>query len=63
MEFEKNLEALGPDSIEQFSISQIEKTGKAAVLENQQDIKVCSFQRNGLNEVSLSCALIVLNLV
>lgn len=40
MEYNKQLESLGPNSIHQFSVSQAEKSAKAAVLENQLDIKV-----------------------
>ena len=40
MEYKKQLEDLDPNSIHQFSVSQAEKSSKAAVLENQQDIKV-----------------------
>lgn len=43
MEYQKQLESLGPDSIEQFSVSQAEKTSKSSQLENQLDIKVDNF--------------------
>ncbi|XP_052221586.1 ATP-binding cassette sub-family F member 1-like isoform X2 [Dreissena polymorpha] len=43
MEYQKQLEDLDPNSIHQFSISQAEKSSKAAVLENQLDIKVENF--------------------
>ena len=40
MEYKKQLEDIDPNSIHQFAVSQAEKSSKAAVLENQQDIKV-----------------------
>ena len=40
MEYKKQLEEVDPNSIHQFAVSQAEKSAKAAVLENQQDIKV-----------------------
>ncbi|XP_045195664.2 ATP-binding cassette sub-family F member 1-like [Mercenaria mercenaria] len=43
MEYNKQLESLDPNSIHQFSVSQAEKSAKAAVLENQMDIKVENF--------------------
>lgn len=43
MEYNKQLENLDPNSIHQFSVSQAEKSAKAAVLENQLDIKVENF--------------------
>ncbi|XP_060603390.1 ATP-binding cassette sub-family F member 1-like [Ruditapes philippinarum] len=43
MEYNKQLESLDPNSIHQFSVSQAEKSAKAAVLENQLDIKVENF--------------------
>lgn len=43
MEYKKQLEEVDPNSIHQFAVSQAEKSAKAAVLENQQDIKVENF--------------------
>ncbi|KAK3609470.1 hypothetical protein CHS0354_020404 [Potamilus streckersoni] len=43
MEYQKELESLSSDSISNFSLSQAEKSAKAATLENQQDIKVEKF--------------------
>ncbi|KAL4218591.1 ATP-binding cassette sub- F member 1 [Mactra antiquata] len=43
MEYNKQLESLDPNSVHQFSVSQAEKSAKAAVLENQLDIKVENF--------------------
>ncbi|XP_033732268.1 ATP-binding cassette sub-family F member 1-like [Pecten maximus] len=43
MEYQKQLESLGPDSIEQFSVSQAERSSKASQLDNQLDIKVENF--------------------
>ncbi|KAL3871062.1 hypothetical protein ACJMK2_039085 [Sinanodonta woodiana] len=43
MEYQKELENLSPDNINNFSVSQAEKSAKAATLENQQDIKVEKF--------------------
>ena len=40
MEYEKQLESLDPESTSNFSVSQAEKSAKAAILENQLDIKV-----------------------
>lgn len=43
MEYEKQLESLDPESTANFSVSQAEKSSKAAILENQLDIKVENF--------------------
>lgn len=43
MEYEEQLKNLDPESTENFSVSQLEKTGKSAMLDNQQDIKVENF--------------------
>ncbi|XP_060065979.1 ATP-binding cassette sub-family F member 1-like [Ylistrum balloti] len=43
MEYQKQLESLGPDSIEQFSVSQAERSSKTSQLDNQLDIKVENF--------------------
>lgn len=50
MEYEKALDELGPDSTHQFSVSQAEKSSKAAVLENQQDIKVENFSISAMGK-------------
>lgn len=42
-EYQKQLESLGPDSIEQFSVSQAERSTKGSQLDNQLDIKVENF--------------------
>lgn len=42
MEYQKALDELDPNSTDNFSISLAERSAKTAVLENQQDIKVCS---------------------